>query len=73
MNIEKTCPSCNGYGLEPRCPICNQAKQSMLMRNLNAYKPQPLTEPNCNRSACGDFSPGACDNDDCPALERQEP
>jgi hypothetical protein len=23
---------------------------------------------NCDRSACGDFSPGRCDNPDCPAL-----
>ena len=25
-------------------------------------------EPDCDRSACGDFSPGRCDNPECPAL-----
>lgn len=25
-------------------------------------------DPNCDRSACGDHSPGKCDNPDCPAL-----
>ncbi|MFI8608550.1 hypothetical protein ACIGFL_09530 [Pseudomonas sp. NPDC077649] len=24
-------------------------------------------EPDCDRSACGDYSPGPCDNPDCPA------
>ena len=28
----------------------------------------PVQEPNCDRSACGDFSPGPCDNPGCPAL-----
>ena len=25
-------------------------------------------EPNCDRSACGDFSHGPCDHPDCPAI-----
>lgn len=25
-------------------------------------------EPNCDRSACGDFKPGPCDHPDCPAI-----
>jgi len=33
---DRYCPACNGYGIEPRCPICNQAKQSIFMRDLNA-------------------------------------
>lgn len=33
-----------------------------------AAQPAPLQEPNCDRSACGDFSPGPCDNPGCPAL-----
>lgn len=27
-----------------------------------------VQEPDCDRSACGDFSPGPCDNPECPAL-----
>lgn len=27
-----------------------------------------LCEPACDRSACGDYSPGPCDNPDCEAL-----
>lgn len=33
---DRYCPACNGYGTEPRCPICNQAKQSMFMRDIKA-------------------------------------
>lgn len=27
-----------------------------------------VSKPDCDRSACGDFSPGHCDNPDCTAL-----
>ena len=27
------------------------------------------TAPDCDRSACGDYSPGNCDNPDCDALK----
>ena len=30
-------------------------------------------EPDCDRSACGDFSPGRCDNPECPALRPPTP
>ena len=29
-------------------------------------------EPNCDRSACGDFKPGPCDNPDCPAIGKPQ-
>ena len=34
---------------------------------------QQPSEPNCDRSACGDFSPGPCDHPDCHALRKQQP
>jgi hypothetical protein len=38
-----------------------------------AAQPAPAQEPDCDRSACGDFSPGPCDNPSCPALRTTPP
>lgn len=32
-----------------------------------------VPEPNCDRSVCGDWSPGGCDHPDCPALGNKLP
>lgn len=41
-----------------------------LAAELAAIKGQ---EPDCDRSACGDFSPGRCDNPDCSARRDRKP
>lgn len=41
-----------------------------LAAELAAIKGQ---EPDCDRSACGDFSPGRCDNPDCSARRERKP
>lgn len=38
-----------------------------------AAQPAPVQEPDCDRSVCGDFSPGPCDNPECPALRTTPP
>jgi hypothetical protein len=38
-----------------------------------AHREPAQQEPDCDRSACGDFSPGPCDNPSCPALRTTPP
>jgi len=52
---------CGVYGLE----LHNATERlQQAERQIKAIKAQ---EPDCDRSACGDFSPGPCDNPDCSA------
>lgn len=46
------------------------AEIDRLTAELAAIKRQ---EPDCDRSACGDFSPGRCDNPDCSARRDRKP
>ena len=39
-----------------------------LNQDTEPAQPAPVQDPDCDRSACGDFSPGPCDNPGCPAL-----
>ena len=43
-------------------------QEQLLNAMLQGQQAAPVGEPDCDRSACGDFSPGPCDNTDCPAL-----
>ena len=43
-------------------------QEQLLDAMLQGQQAAPAGEPDCDRSACGDFSPGPCDNPDCPAL-----
>ena len=43
-------------------------QEQLLNAMLQGQQAAPVGEPDCDRSACGDFSPGPCDNPDCPAL-----
>jgi len=49
---------------------CNHWHPKREPRQEQAQQP---SEPNCDRSACGDFSPGPCDHPDCHALRKQQP
>lgn len=43
-------------------------QEDILRAMLQGQQAAPVADPDCDRSACGDFSPGPCDNQDCPAL-----
>ncbi len=45
-----------------RCAACGA------VFDIEDEAPEEDDEPNCDRSACGDYSPGKCDHPDCPAL-----
>ena len=49
------------------CTLCGSNDHSTTRCPMRAQA-APVGEPDCDRSACGDFSPGPCDNPDCPAL-----
>ena len=70
MNTEKTCQACNGYGIDPRCPICNQAKQSAFLRDVGVFKPIPITERNTAVLPEPTFADGMTAEDD-NAFNRQ--
>lgn len=59
-----------GYVRESNLRREIEAERDALAAELAAIKGQ---EPDCDRSACGDFSPGRCDNPDCSARRDRKP
>ena len=49
------------------CPPDKCMAPVIMGRQTPCLRSTAPVEPNCDRSACGDYSPGDCDHPDCPA------
>lgn len=62
-----------GYDMEKAVYELNLLKAiASVEQNDPEVGADSTAEPNCDRSACGDFKPGPCDNPDCSAIGKTQ-